>query len=136
MSFLKNSYGDEEQFINALRKGSDKYTRGAETRRLALVFILELDLIHPMGQAHDLYDMHYVMGLSQKDHWSSTRIVGQPEYERVSEKEVRRYCLRYELAMNGTERPKLPNGIWPRIGSKRLCYRVEKVSSLNKRRGE
>ena len=28
-----------------------------QTRRLALVFILELDLIHPMGQAHDLvYD--------------------------------------------------------------------------------
>ncbi|KAL4568196.1 hypothetical protein LXL04_023803 [Taraxacum kok-saghyz] len=49
--FLKNNYRDEEQ------RCSDWYTRGAKTRRLALVFILELDLIHPMGQAHDLvYD--------------------------------------------------------------------------------
>ncbi|KAL4564901.1 hypothetical protein LXL04_028977 [Taraxacum kok-saghyz] len=52
-----NNYEDEEQFINALREGSDKYTRGAGFERLALVFILELDLIHPMGQAHNLvYD--------------------------------------------------------------------------------
>ncbi|KAL4555432.1 hypothetical protein LXL04_038051 [Taraxacum kok-saghyz] len=35
------SYGDEEQFINALREGSDKYTRGENQRRLAL---LSLDL--------------------------------------------------------------------------------------------
>ncbi|KAL4568192.1 hypothetical protein LXL04_023799 [Taraxacum kok-saghyz] len=53
----ENNYEDEEQFINALREGSDKYIRGAGFERLALVFILDLDLIHPMGQAHDLvYD--------------------------------------------------------------------------------
>ncbi|KAL4582396.1 hypothetical protein LXL04_006944 [Taraxacum kok-saghyz] len=33
-----NNYEDEEQFINALREGSDKYTRGAGFERLALEF--------------------------------------------------------------------------------------------------